>query len=227
VKNLSAPILAAAAALPLAAHAAAPLARVRGVVSDVTADTLTVQTDDGKYVNVKLTGATRYVEVRKSSLDAIDKNTFIGTSAKDVGSKLVALEVHVFPEAMRGSGEGHRAWDPLPDTTLGGGKTHMVASTMTNGTVTMESGGGAKVNTTMTNGTVTADNSAGGAKQLVVTYKGGEQHVLVPPTTPIVALAPGSAADVKRGAAVAVTEAKDSDAAVSVSVGIDGVKPPM
>ena len=228
MKSFFTPILATAAALPLAAHAAAPLPHIRGVVSGVTADTLTVQTDDGKHVNVKLTGTTRYVEVKKSSLDAIDKNTFIGTSTKDVGSKLVALEVHVFPNAMRGSGEGHYAWDPLPDTTLGGGKTHTVASTMTNGTVTMESGGGAtKVNSTMTNGTVTADNSAGGAKELVVTYKGGEQHILVPPTTPIVAFAPGSATDVKQGAAVVVTEAKDSDAAVSVAVGVDGVKPPM
>jgi hypothetical protein len=228
VKNVFAPILVTAVALPLAAHAAAPLPHIRGVVSGVTADTLTVQTDDGKHVNVKLTGTTHYVEVKKSSLSAIDSNTFIGTATKNVGSQLVALEVVVFPNSMRGTGEGHYSWDPLPDTTLGGGKTHAVASTMTNGTVTMETGGGAtKVNSTMTNGTVTADNSAGGVKQLVVTYKGGEQHILVPPTAPIVTLAPGSMTDVKPGEAVVVTDAKDSDAAVSVAVGVDGVKPPM
>ena len=79
----------------------------------------------------------------------------------------------------------------------------------------------------MTNGTVSTDTSAGGARQLTVTYKGGEQHILVPPTAPIVMLAPGTKADVKTGAAVVVTETKGTDTAVAVAVGVDGAKPPM
>ena len=221
--------LAAVAALPAAAFAAAPQTHIRGTVSAVAANSLTVHTDAGQDVTLALNGSTHYVTVSKSSLAAIDKNTFIGTATKDVGSKLVALEVVVFPDAMRGTGEGHYGWDALPDTTLsGGGK---VASTMTNGDVSTASNAGpvAKVNSTMTNGTVATDTAAGGAKQLTVTYKGGEQQILVPPTAPIVLLAPGKMSDVVKGDAVVVTQAAGggSPVAASVAVGVNGVVPPM
>lgn len=212
-------------AFPVLAHAAAPAPHLRGTATAIQGDELTLRTFDGETKTVKLTGSTRYVEVRKSSLDAIDKNSFIGTATKDVGNKLVALEVVVFPEAMRGTGEGHYDWDALPDTTLGGGTK--VSSTMTNGTVAASSGAGGKVNSTMTNGTVAAANASGGAKQLTVTYKGGEQQILVPPNVPVVTLAPGSKDDLKVGSAMVVTTAKDGDNAVSIAVGVDGVTPPM
>ena len=48
----------------------------------------------------------------------IEKGSFIGTATKDVGGTQVALEVVVFPPSMRGTGEGHYAWDKIPDTTL-------------------------------------------------------------------------------------------------------------
>ena len=98
---------------------------------------------------------------------------------------------------------------------------------MTNGTVSQASASAGKVDSTMTNGNVAASTAAGGAKQLTVTYKGGEQHILVPPTAPIVAIAPGSRSELKQGSKVVVTEAKDSDNAASIAVGLDGVKPPM
>lgn len=145
-----------------------PLLRmVRGRVTSVQGNTVSVKTDDGKTETVMITEATRYVQVRKSSLSAIDQNTFIGTATKDVGSKLVALEVVVFPGSMRGAGEGHYDWDPLPDATLSGGSK--VSSTMTNGTVSVASTAGGKVNSTMTNGTVATQNASGGSKQLTVT----------------------------------------------------------
>lgn len=227
MNKLLVPAIAGMAVFPLLAYAAAPLPHIRGTVASVSADTLTVHTDGGANVTVKLTPNTHYVKVLKSSLSAIDKNSFIGTATKNIGSKLVALEVVVFPESMRGAGEGHYSWDKLPDTTLGGGTK--VASTMTNGTVTTETSpkSAPMVNTTMTNGTVATDTKSGGTKELTVTYKGGKQQILVPPTAPIVTLALGTKADVTQGAAVVVTEAKGSDNALSVAVGIDGVKPPM
>jgi hypothetical protein len=115
----------------------------------------------------------------------------------------------------------------LPDSTLGGGAK--VASTMTNGTVSTESSTKATpmVNTTMANGTVATNTISGGAKDLTVAYKGGEQHILVPPTAPIVTLAHGTKADVTQGSAVVVTEAKGGDTALAVAVDMDGVTPPM
>ena len=215
---------AALASLPLLAQAAAPAPHVRGTVSSISGDNVTVHTVDGADVTVHLTPHTKFAEVSKSSLDAIGPNTYIGTAAKDAGSgKLVALEVVVFPEAMRGTGDGHYAWDPLPDNTSPGGGP--VASTMTNGTVKQASGG--KVGSTMTNGNVAASTAAGGAKQLTVTYKGGQQHILVPTTAPIVKIAPGSRADLTQGAHVVVFKAKDSDNAASFAIGMNGIMPPM
>ncbi len=212
------------AVLPAVAMAAAPAPHLRGEVTAVQGDSVTLRTDDGSSKTVTLTGTTRFVEVRKSSLSAIDKNSFIGTATKDVGSKLVALEVVVFPDAMRGTGEGHYDWDPLPDTTLGGGK---VSSSMTNGTVAASSAAGGKVASTMTNGTVSMEAAQGGARMLTVTYKGGEQQIMVPPNVPVVTLAPGTRDEIKQGSQVVVTTAKDSDTAASVAIGVDGVKPPM
>ena len=86
-----------------------------------------------------------------------------------------------------------------------------------------------EVNSTMTNGNVAAASSKNGAKQLTVTYKGGQQTILVPPTAPIVTFKPGKMADVTKGASVFViaTKAGDKAMANSVAVGVDGVKPPM
>ena len=164
------------------------------------------------------------MEVRKSSLSAIVKNRSTATDTKAVGSKLVALEVVVFPDAMRGTGEGHYDWDPLPDTTLGGGK---VSSSMTNGTVASSAAAGGKVASTMTNGTVSTDAAQGGARLLTVNYQGGEQQIVLPPNVPVVTLAPGNRDEIKQGSQVVVTTAKDSDTAASVAIGMDGVKPPM
>jgi hypothetical protein len=229
MNKLLALTLTATLALPVAAIAAAPQPHVRGTVSAINDKSMTVHTTDGQDVTLTLNSMTHFVTITKSSLSAVNQNTYIGTATKDVGSQLVALEVVVFPNAMRGAGEGHYGWDPLPDTTLSGG--NKVASTMTNGTVSAATTDGAagKVNSTMTNGTVSTDTNAGDVKQLTVTYTGGEQHILVPPTAPIVLIAPGSMSDVTKGDAVVVTEAKGSGspAAAGVAVGVNGVVPPM
>ena len=210
---------------PALAHAAAPAPHVRGTVAAIKGDTVEIKTDDGKTEAVMLNDKTRFVGVTKSSLDQINKDSYIGTATKDVGNKLIALEVVIFPEAMRGAGDGHYDWDPLPDHTLAGGST--VSSTMTNGNVSVAAPAGGKVNSSMTNGNVATAAASGGAKQLTVTYKGGEQQILVPPNVPVVMLAPGSRDALKDGAAVVVTTAKDSNTALNIAVGVDGAVPPM
>ena len=210
---------------PALAYAAAPAPHVRGTVSSIKGDTVEIKTDDGKTESVMLNDKTKFIGVTKSSLDKVNKDSYIGTATKDVGNKLIALEVVIFPEAMRGAGDGHYDWDPLPDHTLAGGST--VASSMTNGNVSVASAAGGKVNSSMTNGNVATSAAAGGAKQLTVTYKGGEQQILVPPNVPVVMLAPGTRDDMKEGGAVVVTTAKDSNTALGIAVGLNGVVPPM
>jgi hypothetical protein len=228
MKRLLVLILGTTVALSAIAVAAPEPERIRGTVSAISANELTVNTPSGG-LSVMLGSDTKYVKVVRSDLDHIDTGSFIGTATKSVGDKQVALEVVVFPPSMKGAGEGHYAWDRLPDTTLSGGAR--TSSTMTNGSVkaVTQSGSAASVNSTMTNGSVATTSAKGGVKQLTVTYNGGEQTILVPPTAPIVTFQPGTRSELKAGARVFVRATEDSGKTVAnlVAVGSDGVNPPM
>jgi hypothetical protein len=72
--------------------------------------------------------------------------------------------------------------------------------------------------------------AAGDGTELTLTYKGGSQKILVKPGTPIVTIAPASAADLKVGAAVFLSATRDAAGRLStrrVTVGTRGVAPPM
>src|ERR1700759_5220465 len=201
--------------------------RLRGTIASTTADSVTVDTAANRPVTVALTGQTTYLKVEKSNLNKVEKGSYIGTATKDIGGTQVALEVVIFPPSMRGAAEGHYAWDKIPDTTLSGGAR--TSSSMTNGNVSAVSATVPKVDSAMTNGDVAASRSQGGVTHLVVTYKGGQQDVLVPPTAPIVTYRPGTEALVAKGSDVFVkaTETGSGLVADTVAVGIDGVRPPM
>jgi hypothetical protein len=201
--------------------------RVRGTIASATADSVTVDTHAQKPVTVALTGNTSYLKVEKSNLNNAEKGSYIGTATKEVGGTQVALEVVIFPPSLRGTGEGHYAWDKISDTTLSGGP--QTNSSMTNGNVSAVSTSAAAVNSTMTNGDVAAAKSQGGVTHLVVTYKGGQEDVLVPPTAPIVTFLPGTKALVAKGNDVFIkaTQTGSGLEANTVAVGVDGVKPPM
>ena len=194
--------------------------RVRGTVKSISDTTLVVRTPSGTDETVYLTGTTGYLTVVKSNLDHIDLGGYIGVATKSSGDKLVALGVLVFPPAMKGAAEGHFDWDSIPDTTLSGRAT--TASAMTNGTV--KAATSAKtVTSTMTNGTVSSAGASGGAKQVTVTYQGGEQVVTVPPTAPVVTVVPGGKSDVTVGKAVFINAVRQDGqlSAAAVFVGLN------
>ncbi|WP_233855194.1 DUF5666 domain-containing protein [Paraburkholderia sp. HD33-4] len=126
LRALAVPALAAALfATTFAASAqnAAPTG-VRGTVTSLSGDLLKVHTRDGQDVDVKLAADTPIRGVTLANVTDIKPDSYVGTAAiPQSDGTLKALEVHVFPPSMRGSGEGHRPWD------LGAN------STMTNGTV--------------------------------------------------------------------------------------------
>jgi hypothetical protein len=97
--------------------------RVRGAVEKVDGNTLSVKADDGAVVTLTLTSDAQIVGVVKATLADVKEGSFVGSAAmpQPDGSQK-ALEVHIFPETMRGTGEGHRPFT-VPN------------STMTNGTV--------------------------------------------------------------------------------------------
>lgn len=210
-------------ALTVAASAAPTLERVRGTIESSDNGTLTVKTADGTSKAVTLAPDTKFTSVVKASLDDVKDGVFIGTATK--GEPPVALEVVLFPDSMRGTGEGHYDWDTITDTTEGG---KAVKSSMTNGTIKATAKPMTK--SAMTNGTVKSGSAAGGAKKLTVTYDNGKSlDVTVPPSAPIVAFQPADKAVLKAGAPVFVVSSVDGTklSAKMVAVGKDGVTPPM
>ena len=121
-------VLVAVAALAVAATispaSAQQTMRVRGTIEKLDGNVLTVKSREGADLHVTLTDNVQVVGVEKASLSDITVGSYIGSAAmpQPDGSQK-ALEVHIFPDSMRGTGEGHRPYAPVPQ------------STMTNGTV--------------------------------------------------------------------------------------------
>ena len=174
--------------------------RVRGTIEKVDGPSLMVKASDGAEVKLTLADNATVVAVVKATMADIKENTFLGSAAMpQPDGTQKALEVHIFPDAMRGTGEGHRPYAPVK------------GSTMTNGAA-----GGA---------TVTGVDGAA----MKVKYKDGEKTIIVPPNTPIVRYEIGSVVDLKPGAAftvLAATKMPDGTfEAARINVGRDGTVP--
>ena len=179
-----------------------PVAVARATIETVAADgaSLVVRTRGGEEKTIRLNDKTTVTEVVPASLSDVKPGAFIGVAAlPGEGGELKAMEVHVFPEAMRGTGEGFRPFDLAPGST-------------------------------MTNGTIAARVDAVNGSKLTVTYKGGEQTILVDPKAPIVAFAPGARSELSPGAAIIARGARQDDGSIDaqrILVGKDALVPPM
>jgi hypothetical protein len=102
--------------------ASAQTVRLRGTIDKVAGHTLTLKPESGAGITLTLTEKAQIVAVVKSSMADIKEGTFLGSAAmpQPDGSQK-ALEVHIFPEAMRGTGEGHRPYAPVPNSTMTNG----------------------------------------------------------------------------------------------------------
>jgi hypothetical protein len=94
-------------------------ARVRGLIERIDGPIYVVKTRDGAELKVALADNAQVTAVVKASLADIKQDSFVGVTAipQTDGSQR-AIEVHIFPEAMRGTGEGHRPWDLAPNSTM-------------------------------------------------------------------------------------------------------------
>jgi hypothetical protein len=120
-KLLFAGALIALVALPAAAQNApeGTPTRIRGTVEKLDGQTLTVKSREGQDLTIALAPNFTVAAVVKKSLGDIKAGDFVGAaSSKGIDGKLHALEVLIFPEAMRGSGEGERPWDLTPDSLM-------------------------------------------------------------------------------------------------------------
>lgn len=189
----------ATASLGMAWAQSSQTVRLRGTIEGVDGNMLTLKTTNGA-AKLSLTGDAQIIAVVKSSLAEIKEGTYLGSAAvPQPDGTQKALSVHIFPEQMRGTGEGHRPYAPVPN------------STMTNGTSS-----GATV-------------SAVEGSAITVKYKDGQQKIIVPSSAPIVRYEIGSAADVKPGAAFTVLAASRKPdgtyEAARINVGRDGAVP--
>ena len=140
------------------------------------------------------------IAVVKATLAEIKEGTFLGSAAiPQADGTQKAVEVHIFPEEMRGTGEGHRPYPPVA-----------------NGTMTNGSASGATV-------------SGIEGSTITVKYTGGEKKIIVPPNAPILRYEIGGKADLKPGAhftVLAATKKPDGTFETSrINVGRDGAVP--
>src|ERR1035437_4666994 len=204
-------IFAAAAVfvLSVAALAASPPMNVRGTIAQVDGNTIDIKESDGGVAKIHLADNAKIVSVAKASLSDIKPGSFIGTAATPgTDGKLQAIEIHIFPESMRGTGEGNRAWDLTPK------------SSMTNGTVAQKSN---KVKNNKVNSVEGND--------VTVNFNGGTKIVTVTSDTKVVTLVPGDRSELKPNAKIFIPAAtRTPDGALEanrVTVGNDGIPPPM
>jgi hypothetical protein len=117
-------LLAGLAVLPALAQAQAPKPeRLAGTIEAVDGHTVTAKSEKDEPLKLNLADKVMVVEVMKASMADIKVGDFIGSGAMpQPDGTQKAVEVHIFPEAMRGTGEGFRPWV-------------RPGSTMTNGTV--------------------------------------------------------------------------------------------
>ena len=174
--------------------------RLRGVIDKVDGGAVLAKSSKGDELKLKLADKALVVAVVKASMADIKPGLFIGSGAlpQPDGSQQ-AIEVHIFAESMRGTGEGHRPWDGAPNAT------------MTNGTV------GASVSSV--DGPLVTVQYKDGEKKIIVgpnvpivRYEIADPSVIAP-GAPFTAVAIGKAAD----GGYDVTR---------ITVGRDGASPP-
>jgi len=115
--------LATAMLFSFGANAAdAPRMGVRGAITSIEGDTLKVHTNRGEDLTVALSKDLVVRGVTLANIADIKPGSYVGTAAvPGPDGTLKALEVHVFPPALAGTGDGHRAFDLTKDSTMTNG----------------------------------------------------------------------------------------------------------
>lgn len=181
--------------------------RVRGTIDQIEGSMMIVKSREGDTLRIKLADDGSVIALEKASLADIKPNSYVGSTAMpQPDGTWKAVEVHIFPEAMRGTGEGDRPYDYRPQ------------STMTNGTVN-------NVGKSTVGGTVSSEGST-----ITLSYKDGSKKIELTPETVIVSYLPGSREELKPGARIyipaATRQADGTLMTARINVG-RGIAPPM
>ncbi|MDR3412663.1 MAG: hypothetical protein P4L87_17255 [Formivibrio sp.] len=199
---------------------AAPVVqRIHGDVVAITGAVLQIRSSEGEALTVKLADGARLTAVSRADAAAISSGAYVGaTAVPQPDGTLAAVEVHIFPESMRGTGEGYRPMDAQPGRT------------MTNATVAEVSAAGRPAGNTMTNATVASITAANQQRRLTLQYKGGEKVVTLGADVPVVMLEPGDRSMLVPGAHIVVNVVRQDDGSLTtdrITIGKNGMVPPL
>jgi len=196
-------IAAAAFAMTFAASAASAqdTVRVRGAIERVDGPTYVIKTRDGGEAKVTLADNALVVGIVKASVADIKQGSFVGvTGMPQADGSQRAIEVHIFPEAMRGTGEGHYAWDLRAQSTMTNANVEQTVAGVDGQTLTLKYKDGEKK-------IVLAPDT------IIVTYVPGDKSELKP--------------GAKIFIAAAKKQADGTLQAPRINYGKDGLTPPM
>jgi hypothetical protein len=175
--------------------------RLRGTVVAMDGPMYMIKLRDGSEAKVSLTDNALVVAIVKASLADIKQGVFVGTTGiPQADGSQKAIEVHIFPEAMRGTGEGHYAWDLRPQSTMTNANVEQTVAGVDGQTLTLKYKDGEKKIL------VTPDT-------VIVTYVKGDKSEITPGTKIFIAAAK-----------------KQSDGTFQtprINYGKDGLGPPM
>ncbi len=196
---LAALSIASTLALAQAAAPANPTMRLRGTIEKLEPGFVTIKERLGDVITLVMAENMPMNEVYPIDIGEIKTGSFIGTAAmpKPDGT-LEALEVLVFPEAMRGTGEGHNPWDLQKDSTMTNATVAELAIAPQGRRLTLKYKGGEKI-----------VNVAKGAP--IVTFRPGEKSLLV----------------VGAKVLIQAQEKDGKPTALRMTIGRDGFAPPM
>ncbi len=197
-KNRIALLFGALALIGTAATAQTP-ARVRGDITAIDGNTLSVKSREGKDLKIELDPKATFAYMKALRLADIKPGTPLGTSAvKGPDGKIIARELHLFSPDRPIPNEGHRPWDLEPGAT-------------------------------MTNAMVTTVVQGNDGRELTLKYKDGAQQVIVPANVPVVMAVDGDRSLLVPGqyAYIAVSVGADGKmTATRVQITKDGIRPP-
>jgi hypothetical protein len=136
---IAAPAVAADAPAP----PSPPPSPVSGTVVSIDATSIVVKGADGKDNSFKLGPKVGVTRSRSGTLADVKAGQFIGcTAVEGPDGKLRATEIHIFPESMRGTGEGHYPWMNQAKTTMTNGNVEALSGTTDGQTIKVSYKGG-------------------------------------------------------------------------------------
>jgi hypothetical protein len=142
--------------------------RVRGTIERVDGQIYMIKSREGAELKVTLGDNPLIVAIVKASLDDVKQGMFVGvTGVPQADGSQRAIEVHIFPESMRGTGEGHYPWDLRPQTTMTNANVEQLVTGVDGHTLTLKYKDGEKKIVTT-------------PQTVIVTYKPGDKSELKP-----------------------------------------------